>query len=191
MKSMCYTLDDGMLTQGICAKYLGMPGESFIPCINVSILSTNPSEDGVTLGERGWEVIPIYKVANTADKGSGCIIHLDMNTWIPCPERRDESILLDVYEDKSALVYCPREATLLRNVYNDTLLAVDSSGRPTTDMITELPSVPRSIEGVYEEPLRIPSISPRLGLSSEDNLRAKRLHLQEDDSSAQEQESQD
>lgn len=165
MISSCFTLSDTLLKEGISGEYLGLPTSAPVSNVDVSVLCPGEDSGPVTLGAHSWEALPLYEETEGKPSKDGCLILLPLRSWIPCTERRDESFLLDVFPGGLGMVFCPKEATLLKNVHDNTLLVVDKTGTPSTDLVKSLPSIPKTIEGMHRADLILPKIPAKLGLS--------------------------
>ena len=162
MNVKCYTVKDDTVYSGIDSSVLGTRGNhtntGLVHTVEINITRPTGASDSSDIGDTPWETD--YTFNPTDDNGviRGGLLHIPIVEWLPCPQLGDQSILLDVFNDGTGLLFMPRMGGALKHNSNGLFLVSGNSGKPEIGLSGPTGVMRRSYYRGVEQKPRVPNI---------------------------------
>ena len=130
MNVKCYTVLNDTVYSGIDGSLIGVDSPRPIDAVSISSIRSDKAPLPSDIGDSPWETSYTFTPSDDATINRGGLLHVSLGDWLPCPQLGDQSILMDVFNDGTGLIYLPRMGGVLRSNSNGLFLVSGNSGKP-------------------------------------------------------------
>ena len=130
MNVKCYTVRDDTVYSGIDGSVLGMGQNTAVYCAEINVTRPANSPDSIDISDTPWESAYTFTATDDNSISRGGLVHIPIMEWLPCPQLGDQSVLLDVFNDGTGLLFMPRMGGALKHNSNGLFLVSGNSGKP-------------------------------------------------------------
>lgn len=158
MNVKCYTVKDSTVYSGIAGSVLGIDSDTPVNSVSINTKRPADSTEATDIGDTPWETEYSFTITDTPTHIRGGLVHISLNEWLPCPQLGDRSILMEVYNDGTGLLFMPRMGGALKSNSNGLFLVSGNSGKPEIGLSGPTGVMRRSFYRGVEQKPKVPNI---------------------------------